>query len=89
MKIPHRNLLELMVTPMHAHLILMHWLKRASALPRFFKLAGKIHQGAFYQFKYNITPLLKFGKSNLLEVEVSKQSENRSFLSNGIITWAL
>ncbi len=42
------------------------------------KLSGKIHQGAFYQFKYNITPLLKFGKSNLLEVEVSKQSENAS-----------
>ncbi len=42
------------------------------------KLAGKIHQGAFYQFRYNITPLLKFGKSNLLEVEVSKQSENAS-----------
>ncbi|HXS54910.1 MAG TPA: glycoside hydrolase family 2 TIM barrel-domain containing protein [Hanamia sp.] len=42
------------------------------------KLAGKIHQGAFYQFKYDITPLLKFGKSNLLEVEVSKRSSNAS-----------
>ena len=42
------------------------------------KLAGKIHQGAFYQFQYNITPLLKFGKPNLLEVEVSKRSENAS-----------
>lgn len=42
------------------------------------RLAGKIHQGSFYQFKYNITPLLKFGKSNLLEVEVSKRSENTS-----------
>ncbi len=42
------------------------------------KLAGKIHQGAFYQFNYNITPLLKFGKSNLLEVEVSKASANAS-----------
>ena len=42
------------------------------------KLAGKIHQGAFYQFKYDITPLLKYGKSNLLEVEVSKRSENAS-----------
>ncbi len=42
------------------------------------KLAGKMHQGAFYQFKYDITPLLKFGKSNLLEVEVSKQSANAS-----------
>ena len=42
------------------------------------KLAGKIHQGAFYQFKYDITSLLKFGKSNLLEVEVSKRSRNAS-----------
>ena len=42
------------------------------------RLAGKIHQGAFYQFKYNITSLLKFGKSNLLEVEVSKSSANAS-----------
>ena len=42
------------------------------------KSAGKIHQGAFYQFKYNITSLLKFGKDNLLEVEVSKQSQNAS-----------
>ena len=25
------------------------------------KLAGEIHQGAFYVFKYNITKLLKFG----------------------------
>ncbi|HEV8082972.1 MAG TPA: glycoside hydrolase family 2 TIM barrel-domain containing protein, partial [Chitinophagaceae bacterium] len=41
-------------------------------------LAGKIHQESFYQFKYNITPLLKFGKSNFLEVEVSKRSENTS-----------
>jgi hypothetical protein len=42
------------------------------------KLAGKIHRGAFYQFRYNITSLLKFGKSNLLEVEVSKSSADAS-----------
>lgn len=42
------------------------------------KLAGKVHQGAFYQFQYNITPLLKFGKTNLLEVEVHKKSANHS-----------
>jgi beta-galactosidase/beta-glucuronidase len=42
------------------------------------KLAGKIHQGAFYQFKYDITSLLKSGKSNLLEVDVSKRSANAS-----------
>ena len=32
--------------------------------------AGEIHQGAFYAFKYDITKLLKFGESNLLEVTV-------------------
>lgn len=40
--------------------------------------AGTVHQGAFYQFKYNITPLLKFGQENLLEVTVSKYSANAS-----------
>ncbi|MDB5190451.1 MAG: glycoside hydrolase family 2, partial [Segetibacter sp.] len=39
--------------------------------------AGSIHQGAFYAFKYDITPLLKDG-SNLLEVTVSKHSANAS-----------
>ena len=42
------------------------------------KSAGAIHQGAFYRFKYDITPLLKFGESNLLEVTVSKNSTNES-----------
>ncbi len=42
------------------------------------KLAGPIHQGAFYEFKYDITPLLKQGGSNLLEVKVSKHSANES-----------
>lgn len=42
------------------------------------KLAGEIHQGAFYEFKYDITALLKFGESNLLEVKVNKVSENES-----------
>lgn len=40
--------------------------------------AGNIHQGAFYRFKYNITKLLKYGQSNLLEVTVSKYSANAS-----------
>lgn len=40
--------------------------------------AGQIHQGAFYAFKYNITPLLKFDAKNLLEVTVSKHSANAS-----------
>ncbi|WP_372772402.1 glycoside hydrolase family 2 TIM barrel-domain containing protein [Mangrovibacterium sp.] len=42
------------------------------------KLAGAIHQGAFYEFNYNITKLLKFGAENLLEVKVNKESSNSS-----------
>ncbi|HSB28405.1 MAG TPA: glycoside hydrolase family 2 TIM barrel-domain containing protein [Pyrinomonadaceae bacterium] len=42
------------------------------------KSAGPIHQGSFYRFKYDITPLLKFGETNLLEVTVSKESSNTS-----------
>lgn len=42
------------------------------------KLAGKIHQGAFYRFTYDISGLLKYGASNLLEVQVSKKSANHS-----------
>jgi hypothetical protein len=38
------------------------------------KSAGPVHQGSFYRFKYDITSLLKFGKPNLLEVTVSKES---------------
>ncbi len=40
--------------------------------------AGKMHQGAFYRFKYDITGLLKCGKDNVLEVKVSKESKNAS-----------
>jgi len=40
--------------------------------------AGSMHQGAFYRFSYNITERLKYGKKNLLEVTVSKESENTS-----------
>jgi hypothetical protein len=42
------------------------------------KLAGPVHQGAFYRFKYDITDLLNFGGNNLLEVTVSKESSNES-----------
>lgn len=42
------------------------------------KSAGEIHQGGFYEFKYEITSLLKFGEENLLEVHVSKHSANNS-----------
>ena len=40
--------------------------------------AGEMHQGAFYRFSYDITDLINFGKSNTLEVEVAKQSANKS-----------
>ncbi|MDR3219323.1 MAG: glycoside hydrolase family 2 [Dysgonamonadaceae bacterium] len=42
------------------------------------KTAGDIHQGAFYRFKYDVSKLLKYGSNNLLEVTVSKHSENTS-----------
>ena len=42
------------------------------------KLAGPIHQGAFYRFKYNITNLLHYNATNLLEVKVKKHSANES-----------
>jgi hypothetical protein len=42
------------------------------------KSAGDIHQGSFYQFKYNITNKLFYGASNLLEVTVSKLSADES-----------
>lgn len=40
--------------------------------------AGPIHQGAFYRFKYDISRLLHYGQSNLVEVTVSKYSANAS-----------
>lgn len=42
------------------------------------QLAGAVHQGAFYRFKYDISSLLKYGKQNLLEVKVDKHSANTS-----------
>ena len=42
------------------------------------KIAGPVHQGAFYRFKYDISDLLIFGGSNILEVAVSKESANES-----------
>jgi hypothetical protein len=40
--------------------------------------AGPAHEGGFYEFKYDITPLLKFGATNLLEVTVSKVPQDPS-----------
>jgi len=42
------------------------------------QLAGPIHQGSFYVFRYDISKLLKNGADNLLEVMVSKHSANQS-----------
>ncbi len=42
------------------------------------QLAGPIHQGAFYRFRYNISDKIKRGQKNELEVTVHKVSENRS-----------
>ncbi|WP_372651535.1 glycoside hydrolase family 2 TIM barrel-domain containing protein [Draconibacterium sp.] len=42
------------------------------------ELAGPIHQGSFYRFKYDITDKLKTNGENLLEVKVDKWSSNAS-----------
>ncbi len=42
------------------------------------KSAGEVHQGAFYRFDYDISRLLKYGKDNMLEVNVKKFSDNMS-----------
>lgn len=41
-------------------------------------LVGEAHEGGFYQFSYDITHLLQYGKKNLLEVKVSKRPANKS-----------
>lgn len=42
------------------------------------QLVGPMHQGGFYRFSYNIGQLLNYGSGNLLEVTVSKSSQNES-----------
>ena len=42
------------------------------------QLAGPVHQGAFYRFRYDITALLKPNQSNVLEVKVNKVSTNQT-----------
>jgi hypothetical protein len=42
------------------------------------KPAGPTHQGGFYEFRYDISRLLRYGASNLLEVTVAKESSNES-----------
>ena len=36
------------------------------------------HQGAFYEFNFDISSVLKYGEKNLLEVKVKKKSDNLS-----------
>jgi len=51
------------------------------------KSAGPLHQGAFYEFKYDISKLLNFGKkNNRLEVTVHKHSSDS--LVNEAERWA-
>lgn len=40
--------------------------------------AGVKHLGGFYEFSYDVTSLLKYDAPNLLEVTVTKKSENNS-----------
>ncbi|HEY0945624.1 MAG TPA: glycoside hydrolase family 2 TIM barrel-domain containing protein [Opitutaceae bacterium] len=42
------------------------------------ELAGPAHRGGFYEFRYDITKLLRFGEGNLLEVTVRKFSADES-----------
>jgi hypothetical protein len=42
------------------------------------QLAGPVHQGAFYRFRYNITDKLQAGANNEIEVTVSKMSSDQS-----------
>ncbi len=42
------------------------------------ELAGPVHQGGFYEFRHDISDLLKFGQDNLLEVTVRKYSSDTS-----------
>jgi hypothetical protein len=42
------------------------------------RIAGELHQGAFYRFSFEVDKLLKFGGENLLEVKVDKSSANES-----------
>lgn len=42
------------------------------------KLAGPIHQGAYYAFKYDVSKLLHYNKENTLEVKVAKHSADSS-----------
>lgn len=42
------------------------------------RLAGPVHQGGFYQFKYDVSKLINYQGSNNLEVKVNKESADSS-----------
>jgi len=42
------------------------------------RLAGPVHQGGFYQFRYDVTSLLHYGSKNTLAATVAKMSSNAS-----------
>lgn len=42
------------------------------------ELLGPVHRGGFYEFRYPLDKHLHYGQSNLLEVNVSRFSENKS-----------
>jgi hypothetical protein len=42
------------------------------------QLAGPVHRGGFYEFRYDISPLIKTGEKNLLEVSVNRYSSDES-----------
>lgn len=44
------------------------------------KPAGVKHQGGYYEFRYDISRLLKYGKKNLLEAHVEKLSSDESIV---------
>lgn len=43
--------------------------------------AGPKHQGGYYEFRYDVSRLLKYGKTNLLEAHVDKLSSNESIVN--------
>jgi hypothetical protein len=48
------------------------------------KAAGEMHQGGFYRFKYDISNLVRYGRDNVLEVDVANiRPMNRLTRPNG------
>ena len=45
------------------------------------KSAGEMHQGGYYEFRYDISGLLRYGRDNTLEVRVDKSSSNESVVN--------